>query len=123
MLEEIVLDFRAKGTTILFSTHLMDQAERLCERVCLISKSRKMLDADMKELKAAERGGVVAVEFEGPDAWIAGPEVASVKRVNGGLHRRRADGANHGMRAAAEDLPQAIRDLPGVRETRPRAPR
>ena len=37
VLEEIVRDYHAKGTTILFSTHLMDQAERLCERVCLIS--------------------------------------------------------------------------------------
>jgi ABC-2 type transport system ATP-binding protein len=95
VLEEIVRGFRAKGTTILFSTHLMDQAERLCERVCLIANSRKMLDADMKELKAAERGGVVAVEFEGPDAWIAGPEVARVERVNSGLHLVLADGADH----------------------------
>jgi ABC-2 type transport system ATP-binding protein len=95
VLEEIVRDFRAKGTTILFSTHLMDQAERLCERVCLISKSRKVLDADIKELKAAERGGVVAVEFEGPDAWLQGPEVARVERVNGGLHLVLAEGADH----------------------------
>ena len=95
VLEGIVRDFRAKGTTILFSTHLMDQAERLCERVCLISKSRKVIDADMRELKAAERGGVVVVEFEGPDAWIAGPEVAGVERVNGGLNLTLADGADH----------------------------
>ena len=95
VLEGIVRDFRAKGTTILFSTHLMDQAERLCERVCLISKSRKMIDADMRELKAAERGGIVVVEFEGSDAWIAGPEVAGVDRVNGGLNLTLADGADH----------------------------
>jgi ABC-2 type transport system ATP-binding protein len=95
VLEKIVRDFRAKGTTILFSTHLMDQAERLCERVCLISKSHKVLDADMRELKAAERGGVVALEFEGPDAWIAGPEVAGVERVNGGLELRLTPNADH----------------------------
>jgi ABC-2 type transport system ATP-binding protein len=95
VLEEIVRDFRARGTTVLFSTHLMDQAERLCERVCLISKSRKVLDADMRELKAAERGGVVAVEFEGPDGWISGPEVAGVRPVNGGLHLLLEEGADH----------------------------
>jgi len=95
VLEQIVRDFRAKGTTILFSTHLMDQAERMCERVCLISKSKKMLDADIRELKAAERGGVVAVEFEGPDSWIAGPEVAGVERANGGLKLLLAEGADH----------------------------
>jgi ABC-2 type transport system ATP-binding protein len=95
VLEEIVRDFRAKGTTILFSTHLMDQAERLCERVCLISKSRKVLDADMRELKAAERGCVLALEFEGPDTWIAGPEIASIERTNGGLHLMLREGADH----------------------------
>ena len=95
LLEEIVRDFRARGTTVLFSTHLMDQAERLCERVCLISKSRKVVDADMRELKASERGNVLAVQFEGPDAWISGPEVTRTERVNGDLHLLLADGADH----------------------------
>ena len=95
VLEEIILDFRAKGTTILFSTHLMDQAERLCERVCLISKSMKVLDADLKDLKAAERKGLVAVEFDGPDRWLQGPEVQSVTQVNGATHLLLHDGADH----------------------------
>lgn len=95
VLEEIVLDFHARGTTILFSTHLMDQAERLCQRVCLIANSKKVLDADLKELKAAERKGVVAVEFEGPDGWLEGPEVERVEAVNGGLHLILRDGADH----------------------------
>ena len=80
---------------MLFSTHLMDQAERLCERVCLISRSRKVLDADLKELKAAERKGMVAVEFDGPDRWLEGPEVASVEMVNGSVHVLLNDGADH----------------------------
>lgn len=95
VLEEIVLDFHARGTTILFSTHLMDQAERLCHRVCLISRSRKVLDADLKELKAAERKGLVAVEFEGPDRWLEGPEVASVEAVDGAVHLLLREGADH----------------------------
>ena len=95
VLEQIVREFHAKGTTILFSTHLMDQAERLCERVCLISRARKVLDADLKELKAAERKGVVAVEFEGPDHWVHGPEVDHVERHNGALHLMLREGADH----------------------------
>jgi ABC-2 type transport system ATP-binding protein len=95
VLEEIVLDFHGRGTTILFSTHLMDQAERLCERVCLISKARKVLDADLRELKAAERKGLVAVEFEGPDRWLQGPEVQSMETVNGAVHLVLREGADH----------------------------
>ena len=95
VLEEIVRDFRARGTTILFSTHLMDQAERLCERVCLISNARKVLDGDLRELKASERRGVVAVEFEGPDAWLHGPEIDRVEQVGGRLHLCLREGADH----------------------------
>ncbi|MEQ9401327.1 MAG: ATP-binding cassette domain-containing protein [Longimicrobiales bacterium] len=95
VLEQIVREFHAKGTTILFSTHLMDQAERLCERVCLISKSRKVLDGDLKDLRAAERKGVVAVEFEGDDRWIQGPEVSRVEAHGSALHLLLHDGADH----------------------------
>jgi ABC-2 type transport system ATP-binding protein len=95
VLETIVRDFRSKGVTVLFSTHLMDHAERLCERVCLISRSRKVLDASLADLKAAERKGVVAVEWEGPGDWVTGPEVARVERVNGGMHLILNDGADH----------------------------
>jgi ABC-2 type transport system ATP-binding protein len=95
VLEDIVLDFHARGTTILFSTHLMDQAERLCQRVCLIANARKVLDADLRELKAAERKGVVAVEFEGPDDWIGGPDIQRVEAVDGRLHLILEEGADH----------------------------
>ena len=47
-----------KGMTV-FPTHMMDQAERLCERVCLISRARCVLDGDLKEIKRRERKGVV----------------------------------------------------------------
>jgi ABC-2 type transport system ATP-binding protein len=94
-LETIVRELRAQGTTILLSTHLMDQAERLCERVCLISRARKVLDGDLRALKAAERKGVVAVEFEGTDRWLNGPEIARTERVNGGLQLMLREGADH----------------------------
>ncbi|HCK90134.1 MAG TPA: ABC transporter [Gemmatimonadetes bacterium] len=95
VLEEIIKDFHSKGTTILLSTHLMDQAERLCERVCLISSARKVLDADLKELKAKERTGVVAVSFEGSDQWLQGPEIDYIRESNGELHLILKEGADH----------------------------
>ena len=127
VLEEIVRDYHAKGTTILFSTHLMDQAERLCERVCLISRARKVLDGDLREIKAAERRGVVAVEFEGPDTWIRGPEVDHVEEADDGRRAARNDRRSEGhpqvgaRRQGGEDSePDERRDrypvpLPGKR--------
>jgi len=95
VLEEIVMEFHKKGTTILFSTHLMDQAERLCERVCLISKARKVLDADLQELKAAERKDFVSVEFKGDDGWLQGPEIKEVERTDGKALIHLTEGADH----------------------------
>jgi ABC-2 type transport system ATP-binding protein len=95
VLEEIVLDFRRRGTTVLFSTHLMDQAERLCQRVCLISRARRVLDADLRELKRSERKGVVAVAFEGPDGWLDGPEVIRREPAADGTHLVLQEGADH----------------------------
>lgn len=95
VLEEIVREFQSRGTTILFSTHLMDHAERLCERVCLISKAEKVLDADLKELKRRERKGLVAVEFEGDDHWLKGPEVMEIRSVEDGVYLVLREGADH----------------------------
>jgi len=94
VLEAIVKEFQQKGTTILFSTHLMDQAERLCERVCLISQSRKVLDGDLKELKRAESQGVVAVDFEGSDSWIRGREVLRADPTATGVRIQLREGAD-----------------------------
>ncbi len=96
VLQDIVREFHERGTTILFSTHLMDYAERLCERVCLISRAEKVLDGDLKEIKRRERQGVVALEFEGPDGWVEGPEIERIHAGgNGTLKLILRDGADH----------------------------
>jgi len=94
LLEAIVREFHGRGTTILFSTHLMDQAERLCQRVCLISRSRKVLDGDLQGLKRAQRMGVVAVDFQGPADWAQGPDVEGVEETPTGLRLRLRPGAD-----------------------------
>ncbi len=86
VLEAIVREERERGKTILFSTHLMEQAERLCERVCLISRSRKVLDGDLKKLKRRERSGAVAVEFEGDDRWLARLGIRDIEKVDDAHH-------------------------------------
>jgi ABC-2 type transport system ATP-binding protein len=95
VLEGIVREFHEGGATILFSTHLMDHAERLCERVCLISKARKVLDSGLRELKMREGRGLVALEFQGDGRWLPGPEVAAIRPFRGGVHLLLKDGADH----------------------------
>lgn len=92
VLEEIVRDFHARGTTILFSTHLMDQAERLCESVCLICRAEKILDGDLSEIKRRERSGAVALDYEGDDAWLDGAPVGAIERTASGVRVRLQEG-------------------------------
>src|SRR5499433_3555916 len=51
LIKEYLTDFRAKGKTIVFSTHVLEQAEKLCDEICLVSKSKKILEGELKELK------------------------------------------------------------------------
>lgn len=69
LVREILLELRAKGKTILFSTHRMDEAERLCDDICLISRGRKVLDGDLNRIRAEAGKNVARVEYRG-DAKI-----------------------------------------------------
>lgn len=53
VLEELIHDLAAKGKTILFSTHTMQHAERLCQRIILLSRGRKVFDGTVPEAKRA----------------------------------------------------------------------
>jgi ABC-2 type transport system ATP-binding protein len=70
ILKEIVLEQRHRGATVLFSTHNMDQAERLCERVVMIKDAHKVLDGTLAEIKReawleGRRQILLAIEGEG----------------------------------------------------------
>src|SRR5260370_11934581 len=44
VVKDTVLELRGRGATILFSTHIMEQAEKLCEQLCIIARGRKLVD-------------------------------------------------------------------------------
>jgi ABC-2 type transport system ATP-binding protein len=76
VLREIVEEIRGQGRTVLFSTHGMEQAEKICDQVCIIARGKKVLDGKLKDIKresAAE--GVVALAFsdEASKEKAAGP--------------------------------------------------
>ena len=79
LLKQIVLERHRAGTTILFSTHLIEDAERLCDRICMIAGARKVLDGEMSEVKASFGAKEVALSFEGPDGFLE--EAPGVRKV------------------------------------------
>ena len=78
-LKDAVLEVRRRGATVVFSTHDMATAERMCDRIFMIFKGRKVLDGTLDEIQAEYGFDTVRVRTAGGAAALAGlPEVESV---------------------------------------------
>jgi len=64
-LKDSIVELKSRGKTIIFSTHLMDNAERLCDSVCIIAHGRKVLDGGVAEVRKAHSGRMVALAVDG----------------------------------------------------------
>ena len=65
VLKETVLDLRGRGKTILLSTHIMEQAEKLCDHVCIIARGRMLVDGGLADVKRTHGGRHLLVNFDG----------------------------------------------------------
>jgi ABC-2 type transport system ATP-binding protein len=64
-LKDVIVELKSRGKTVIFSTHLMDNAERLCDSVCIIARGRKVLDGGVAEVRTAHSGRMVALAVDG----------------------------------------------------------
>jgi ABC-2 type transport system ATP-binding protein len=64
-LKDTVVELKREGRTVIFSTHLMDSAERLCDAVCIIARGEKVLDGPIEEVRAQHGGTHVALSLGG----------------------------------------------------------
>lgn len=64
VMKDVVVELSRRGTTILFSTHIMEQAERLCDSVCIIARGEKVVDGRLADIKRAYGGQHVIVAVE-----------------------------------------------------------
>jgi ABC-2 type transport system ATP-binding protein len=61
VMKDIVVELNRNGTTILFSTHIMEQAEKLCDSVCIIARGEKVIDGPVADVKRGHGGRHVIV--------------------------------------------------------------
>jgi ABC-2 type transport system ATP-binding protein len=71
-LKDAVLDLRKQGTTIVFSTHDMGAAERMCDRIFMIFKGNKVLDGTLDEIQSKYGHDTVRVKVPGGRTTLAG---------------------------------------------------
>ncbi len=78
-LKDAVLEMRRRGTTIVFSTHDMNAAERMCERIFMIFKGKKVLDGTLDEIQTEYGHDTARVRVTGGTALLRGlPSVAAI---------------------------------------------
>jgi ABC-2 type transport system ATP-binding protein len=94
---DIIRDFRSQGRTVLLTTHYMDEAERLCDRVAIVDHGKVIALGTPREL-IASLGGEHIIEFQ----------VAAPAETNG----EKADPAPETL------VPESLADLPTVRAAR-----
>jgi ABC-2 type transport system ATP-binding protein len=64
VLRDTILGTRNEGKTVVFSTHNMDQAEQLCDSVCIIARGRKVLDGPLADIRRTNAGHTYRVAFD-----------------------------------------------------------
>lgn len=83
LLEQTLLELKDQGKTIIFSTHRMDQVEKLCDSICLINKGEAVLEGRMREIKSRYERNHVIVEFDGNADFLKSSEIAEAKNFSG----------------------------------------
>ena len=101
LLQDTLLELKAAGKAILFSTHRMDQVEKLCDSICLIDGGRAVLSGGMREVKSRYPRNHVVIDFEGDNSFVRHPAVAEFKEYAGHVEMQLKDGAD------AQDLLRA----------------
>src|SRR4029077_11063317 len=98
LLEDVLIDLRKKGKTILFSTHRMEQVEKLCDSICLVNKGKAVLQGELREVKKRYGKNHVEITFADDSddgAFLNGDAmVQSIDRYEGHILVRLAPGAD-----------------------------
>jgi ABC-2 type transport system ATP-binding protein len=95
VMKDTILEQKAANKTIILSTHQMEIAEKLCDDVCMINRSRKVLDGKLREIRRSESRNAVALRFEGNDGLLKDPAlVLNVRQVGEDIEVLLAEGVS-----------------------------
>jgi len=87
LLQDMMLELRARNTTVIFSTHQMELAQRLCDRIVLINRGRKLIEGSLPDVRSRFSERIVLLDGEGDFAALAALPGVRDLRVSGGHAR------------------------------------
>jgi ABC-2 type transport system ATP-binding protein len=70
MIKEIIMEQKKAGTTIIFSTHQMESAEKLCDEIMLINKGQNILSGNIHQLKEGFGKRNIHLKYDGDDKFL-----------------------------------------------------
>jgi ABC-2 type transport system ATP-binding protein len=85
LIKDIMLELRAKGSTIILSTHRMEQVEMMCDAICLINHGRSVLAGDLRAIKKSYGKNTVRIEYTGDDNFLDLPDLVEKLNHFGGM--------------------------------------
>jgi ABC-2 type transport system ATP-binding protein len=104
MLKDVMMELKKGGKTILFSTHRMDQVERLCDSICLIDHGHSVLEGDLKKIKASYGKNTIQMQYEGDPSFDHNEMIESINNYGNYVELRLKPGADaqHLLRMTCE---------------------
>ena len=85
LIKDIMLDLRTRGTTIILSTHRMEQVEMMCDFICLIHKGRKVLDGELQSIKRSYGRNTLRLQHAGGNGFLDFPELVESANHHGAM--------------------------------------
>jgi ABC-2 type transport system ATP-binding protein len=95
LMKQTILEKKAEGKTIILSTHQMEIAEKLCDDVCMMSRSHKVLDGKLREIRRSFSRNAVELQITGGDEVLEDPSlIANIRERGDDLEVLLAPGAD-----------------------------
>jgi ABC-2 type transport system ATP-binding protein len=83
LLQDTLVDLKKSGKAILFSTHRMDQVEKLCDAICLINGGKAVLTGSMREIKSRYPRNRVLLNYQGDNTFLQHAAIDEYKDYGG----------------------------------------
>jgi len=78
-MRQLILEMKRQGRTVIFSTHMMEQAEKLCDGIVLIHRGKKLIDGPLAQVRASAGRGIL-LDYDGDGSFLR--TLPGVARVN-----------------------------------------
>ena len=80
LIKDIMLELREQGSTIILSTHRMEQVEMMCDSICLVNKGCNVLSGELRAIKQSYGKNTLRIQYSGDGAFLEGTGL--VQKVN-----------------------------------------